>query len=55
MSNYLSQVQWLDILAVNLTPNSIWHAFRSTVNDAIETFVPVRLCPATANELRKKI
>ena len=55
MSNYLSQVRWLDMLAVNLTPNSIWHAFRSTINDAIETFVPVRLRPATANELRKKI
>ena len=42
MSNYLSQVNWLQMLTVNLEPNALWKAFRDILYDAIDRYVPSR-------------
>jgi hypothetical protein len=44
MSQFISHVDWLYLLSVNLTTNSLWSAFTSVINTAIDLFVPVRLC-----------
>jgi hypothetical protein len=53
MSNYLSEVRWLEMLTANFTPNSIWKASCYIVNEAIERFVPARRLQ-TARSLRRK-
>jgi len=38
---YLSSYDWLKVLAVNFTPDDLWYAFCTVLNDALNLFVPI--------------
>ena len=44
MRQFLADIKWSDILTVNFTPDDLWSAFCSILNDAIELYVPYKLC-----------
>ena len=41
MSNYINAVNWYDMLATNLTADSLWAAFSDVLQTAVDIFVPV--------------
>jgi hypothetical protein len=43
MSAYILNVDWLKILSVNLTTETLWGAFCDVLNKAIDLFVPFKL------------
>jgi len=43
MSYYLNSVDWLQLLSVNLTADSLWTAFTDILKGAIAKFVPTKL------------
>ena len=40
ISDYIAAVNWLDILAVNLTADSLWSEFSTVLRTAIDMYVP---------------
>lgn len=42
MSNYIAAINWNDVLAVNLTADSLWAALSDILQSAIDMFVPVK-------------
>jgi len=42
MNNYIAAVDWLKILSVNLTADSLWAAFSDVLQTAVDLFVPVK-------------
>ena len=42
ISQYLLDIDWLYLLSVNLTTESLWSAFSDILNDAISIFVPIK-------------
>jgi len=40
MCLYLNSYDWLKVLSVNFTPDDLWHAFCTILNDAIDLHVP---------------
>jgi hypothetical protein len=43
MSNYLSNIDWLYLLSVNLSSDALWSAFCGVINNAVDMFVPARV------------
>jgi len=39
MCDYLRTFNWNEIFVYNLTPDSLWHAFREVIDAAVELFV----------------
>ena len=54
MSDYLTAVDWLGILTVNLTANDLWSAFTGILRTAIDLFVPTKLYEIDPNKLPSK-
>ena len=42
ISSYIATFNWLDMLATNLTPDSIWCAFSDVLHTAIDMYVPIK-------------
>jgi hypothetical protein len=42
ISQYLLDIDWLYMLSVNLTTESLWSAFSDVLNNAINIFVPIK-------------
>ena len=40
MCLYLNSYDWLKVLAVNFTPDDLWHAFCAILNEALDLYVP---------------
>jgi len=43
ISDYIATVNWLEILTVNLTADSLWSAFRTVLQTAIDMYVPQKI------------
>ena len=41
-ADFINNVDWFDMLTINLTGKSLWCALTRTINDAIELFVPLK-------------
>ena len=57
MSEHLSQIDWMHLLTVNLTPDDIWNSFREILDVAINTYVPFKLLsvrPASSRGRRRR-
>ena len=48
-ADFLNNVDWFDMLTVNLTADSLWYAFKRTINEAVELFVPFKLVTHKSN------
>ena len=48
-ADYLNDVDWFDMLTVNLTADSLWCAFTRTINEAVELFVSFKLVTHKSN------
>ena len=44
IAQYLTAVNWYDLIVVNLTPDSLWSAFSSLIQGAVDQFVSSRSC-----------
>ena len=42
ISSYIATFNWLDMLATNFTPDSIWCAFSDVLHTAIDMYVPIK-------------
>ena len=56
MCDYLRTYNWNDIFVYNLTPDSLWQAFREVIDGAVELFVPHEYvsCDRSAKPSRRK-
>jgi len=49
MSNYITGINWFELLSTNLTADSLWDAFSNVLQTAVDMFVPVKYVSSTAN------
>jgi hypothetical protein len=53
IAQYLTAVNWYDLIAVNLTPDSLWSACSSLIQGAVDQFVSSRSCVTVKRRVRK--
>ena len=53
IAQYLTAVNWYDLIVVNLTPDSLWSAFSSLIQGAVDQFVSSRSCVTVRRRERK--